>query len=165
MENRVKFFLPDAKCERMTRTEMNAFKLLVTSVSEINYGRGYLARQLSIIPDGEKRFDELMVKANELFEDMIGTVHSKQAKSLLNTVTDNEIRLMPKMAPSEMVVPVRKNDFQDLVSCAQEKCKFCTEDARTCENCKLYQILLAQVPLDDYGDGINCPYAYREWEN
>lgn len=160
---RERFLLPDSECERMTRTEMNAFKMLVVSVSEVNHAKEYLARMIGIVPDGKKRFDELLTKTNEFFEDMIGTVHSRQAKSLLNSVIDNEIRLMPKMAPADLVIPVRKEDYVDLVDCAREKCKFCTLDGKTCENCKLYGILVEYVPLDDYGDGISCPYAFQEW--
>ena len=161
---RERFLLPDSECERMTRNEMNAFKMLTVSVSEINHAKEFLARLIGIVPDGNERFDQLMTLANEFFEDMIGTVHSKQAKNLLNAVQDNEIRLMPKMAPRDLVIPVRKEEYQDMIDCAREKCKFCTEDGKTCERCKLYGLLVSQVPLEDYGDGISCPYAYQEWE-
>ena len=158
------FVLPEKSCERLTRTEMNAVKLTISLTSVVNYAREDLVKKLEVIPDGIARMNAVTNDLNELLQDILGTVSYKQSKQLLNDAKDLEIRLVPKMTSDNASVLFKRDEFESLINCAREKCKFCTEDGRSCERCDLYRILEAKVPLEDYGDGIACPYAYTEWE-
>ena len=55
------------------------------------------------------------------------------------------------------------DDVKELVDCARERCKLCTMDGSECRQCRLYQWLETNIPLDDYGDDLICPYARRDW--
>ena len=159
------FTLPDNECERLTRPEMNAVKLLLSLTSIVNYAKDDLKRHLDLIPDGNQRFSNATEDINSILQDVLGTVSVKQTKQLLNDAKDLEVRLVPKMTRDQAAVLFYRDEFQSMVDCAREKCKFYSEDGNTCRNCVLYGILEAKVPLDDYeDDGITCPYAYREWE-
>jgi len=51
-----------------------------------------------------------------------------------------------------------------LVDMAREKCKGCVEDGNGARQCELYRFLEVTSPMEDYGDGLMCPYALAEWE-
>ena len=98
-----------------------------------------------------------------ILRDICGTINMRQAKQLLNSARELEVRLVPRLSPAPAVLPLTKDEYTELIDCAREKCKFCTEDGEGCRKCRLYQMLLDKVPLDDYGDGLVCPYAFTEW--
>ena len=160
------FQLPDSECERATRKEIDALRMLIALVSNANYGKKDLAKRLSIVPEGTERFEKTVGELNDLLQDIIGAISTIQAKALKNTLLDYEIRLVPKFTTFEVVIPVGKKDFMTFIDCAMERCKTCAEDGKTCRKCDLYNLLLSYVPLDDYGndDDIICPYAEVEWQ-
>lgn len=161
---REQFVLPDSECERVTRQEMNACKFLTTLVSVTAYAKDDLKKRLETIPDGLARMDEALENIDSILRDICGTVNTRQAKQLLNASKELEVRLVPKFCPDHTMLQMGKEEYKDLIDCAREKCKFCTEDGDSCHDCRLYGILIERIPLDDYGDGITCPYAYTEWE-
>ena len=158
------FVLPDRECERVTRQEMNACKLLTTLVSIMNYAKDDLKKRLEIIPDGQTRMNSAVSEMDSILTDICGTINIRQAKQLLNASNELELRLVPRFSPDHTAVQLNKAEYKDLIDCAREKCKFCTENGESCRDCRLYGVLIERVPLEDYGDGICCPYAYVEWE-
>lgn len=159
------FVLPERECIRVTRQEMNACKLLTSLVSVTAYAVDDLRERLKVVPDGQDRMESALAAIDSLLRDICGTINIRQARQLLNAATEMEIRLVPKMTPDNTRMQMDKDEYKDLIDCAREKCKFCTEDGESCKGCRLYGILLEKIPLDDYGDGISCPYAYKEWED
>ena len=157
------FILPDRECERATRREMDVCKLLSVLTSEVMYGQKDLQKRLAIIPDGESRMAEALENIKSIYQDIIGTINTRQAKQLMNASNDLKFQLIPKLSPDLAKFQLNKEEFRELIDCAREKCKFCTEDGENCTKCKLYGIMIERIPLEEYGDGIVCPYAYTEW--
>lgn len=158
------FVLTDRECERVTRQEMNACKMLTTLVSVTTYAKDDLKKRLETIPDGHQRMDEALENIDSILRDICGTINIRQAKQLLNAAKELEVRLVPRYSPDHTAVQLNKEEYKQLIDCAREKCKFCTEDGDSCRNCQLYGILIERIPLENYDDGITCPYAYTEWE-
>ena len=157
------FVLPDSECIRVTRQEMNACKFLTTLVSVTAYAKSDLKKRLELIPNGIARMEEAFENIDSLLRDICGTINTRQAKQLLNAANELEVRLVPKFSPDHTMLQLSKEEYKDLINCAREKCKFCTEDGKSCVNCRLYGILIERIPLDSYDDVV-CPYAYTEWE-
>mgnify|MGYP007092202921 CR=1 FL=1 len=44
-------------------------------------------------------------------------------------------------------------------------CVDCMDSDEECLKCRLYQLLTAILPLDDYHNGMLCPYNMGEWAN
>ena len=133
--------------------------------SELAYAKDDLKERLKTVPNGTARMNMLLGNCTSLFKDILGTITDKQRKTLRNSAQDYEIRLTPKLSPESSSLAVSKKDLTVLINCARERCKFCVLDGKQCKFCELYKILEIVTPLDDYGDGIACPYAYSEWQN
>ena len=157
------FVLPDRECVRVTRQEMNACKLMTSLVSVVAYAKDDLRERLELVPDGQHRMETALTVIDNLLRDLCGTINIRQAKQLLNAAKELEVRLVPRMSPDHTTIQLNKDEYQELIDCAREKCKFCTLDGEECRKCRLYQMLLDKVPLDHYGDDITCPYAFTEW--
>ena len=157
------FELPNEQCERLTRNEMAAIRMVLILASEMSYAKDDLAKRLDIVPDGKSRMDNVLEETLSLFKDLLGTVSDKQRKTLKNSAMDYEIRLVPKMSPESSSIAVSKTDLTNLIDCAKERCKYCTLDGNDARRCELYKILETIIPLDDYSMDIACPYAFTEW--
>ena len=158
------FVLPDREYQRATRREMNVLQLLTALTSEVAFAQDDLKERLALVPDGQERMDDVLKNIAELYQDIIGAINTRQANQLLNVSSDMMVRLIPKMTPKPEKLQVSREEYASLIDCAREKCKFCTEDGESCVKCQLYGILIERVPLEEYDDGVTCPYAYTEWE-
>lgn len=150
--------------DRLTRVEMESCKLIISLVNCVVYGKKDLERILTAIPDGTERFDRTMHEMMDILQDICNAIPDKQRKALANSARDMKIRLVPAMLTENIVMQLDKENYKALIDCARERCKFCVLDGNECSQCSLYNVLIAQVPLDDYGDGIVCPYAFEEWK-
>ena len=96
--------------------------------------------------------------------DLIGTISRSQCRQIYGTMRDFEMRLLPKLTPGSTNILMTKDQGKELLDCARWKCHACVEDGEEARKCKLYQLLEATTPMDNYGDGMLCPYALAEWE-
>jgi len=158
------FELPDDQCERLTRDEMSAVRMLLILSSEINYAKEDLQKRLAMIPNGKARMNMLAGNCTSLFKDVLGTISDKQRRTLRNSALDYDLKIVPKVNAGQTSIAVQKDDMTELVNCAREKCKYCTLSGLESRSCQLYKLLEAYIPLNDYGAEIICPYAYQEWE-
>ena len=158
------FELPDSECERATRDEMSAIRMLLIMASNLAYAKDDLKKRLGIVPDGEERLSSVLEEATSLFQDVLGTISDKQRRKLRNDANDYDVKLTPKFSADKTLMALSKQELTTLINCARERCKFCTLDGNECKKCELYQMLLTIVPLNDYGIGIMCPYVFQEWE-
>ena len=165
MSTRIPYRLPDDQCERLNRTEMNAMIMLLAHLSSTVYAETDLAKRLECIPNGKKRFHLLVGQFKAICDDLAGTISPQQCKTLYGTMKDNELRIVPKLMPGSPNLILSKEQAQELMDIAREKCVMCTEDGESCRQCGLYKIMEALVPMQDYGAGLICPYSTAEWRD
>ncbi len=159
-----RYWLDEKDCERLTRSEFNALRSMLTVVSFFAEAKKDLDKRLECVPYGRQRMNLAFGAMKALMDDVIGTITKAQAQQLQNTINDMEVRITPKVMPMGQTVIMDLNIAKDLTDCAKEKCIGCTEDGESCRKCKLYQIMEATTPLEDYGDGMLCPYNLATWE-
>ena len=161
---RTPYSLPDADCERLKRNEMNGLRMLLAHLSTAAYVQDDLKDRLECIPDGTRRLRMAVGGLRAVCDDVIGTVSKAQAKQIYGTMRDYELRLVPKLTPASVNIMLTKEQGIELMDMAREKCHGCVEDGESCRECRLYKIFEATTPMDDYGDGLLCPYSLAEWE-
>jgi len=150
---------------RITQSEKTDMILLAYVVASLQDFPKEMAQRLGMVDGGVERMTELGQKAEELLTDIRVTIPMNQRQSLQNIEDDFEMRVLPKATPSVTNAIMTKEEFRTLVDCARVKCMECTEDDRSCEKCKLYQLLTNILPLDDYHSYLLCPYNLGEWKN
>lgn len=166
MEEQPRVWLPDEECERLRRSEMEAMRCLLGAVSYTATAQDGIKNRLStMIPDGQARMDELIKGMRSLLGDLVGTVPSLQAKQLQNTMKDMELRMVPKLSGMTHNVILEKDVAKGLIDAAMEKCHGCVETNETCKQCRVYQVLEATTPLEEYDNGLICAYSTSEWED
>ena len=158
------YMLPDTDCERLNRTEMTAVRMMLAALSTAAYAKEDLKDRLECVPDGNKRMRMAVGGLRAICDDLIGTISRSQCKQIYGTMKDFEMRLLPKLTPGSTSIIMTKEQGKELLDCARWKCNDCVENGESCRQCKLYQLLEATTPLDDYGNGLVCPYALAEWE-
>ena len=152
----------DEDCERMVRNEYLAMRSILGAVSFLSAAKRALANRLESIPSGKQRMGMAFGAVQALADDLIGTMTTQQAKQLQNTMSDMEIQMVPKLTPNSRNAVVPIDTMTELVWAAREKCHMCTAMDQDIRECKLYRILEAVSPLEDYGDGLVCPYYDME---
>ena len=152
-------------CERMTRREFEAMRCLLGAVSYIAHASDDLQKRLESIPAGRKRLAMAKGAVNAVANDIIGTMTVAQCKQMENTMKDMDMRMVPKMSPSCKNVIMTADHAKTLVDSAKAKCALCAASGDEIRECPLYQTLEAVVPLENYGDGLICPYVLAEWED
>ena len=150
---------------RITRTEKMGMIVLAYAATILDELRTEMAKRIAMIPDGQKRMDEISEKTDGILHELRLTVPEEQRMNLQNTAHEYEVRLTPKATPSKTCVVMGKEEFRTLVDAARAKCVECTMDDNECEACELYKLLTAVLPLDDYHNGMLCPYNCGEWGN
>lgn len=150
---------------RLTRQEKMSMIVLAYVATCVDELQKELADRLKMIRQGEDRAHMLSTAVDELLNDLRLTIPMNQRLNLQNTAKDNEIRLTPKLTPTSTNVIMQKEEFKDLVDLARAKCRDCMDDDKACEKCRLFQLLTVLLPLDDYHDGMLCPYNLGEWAN
>ena len=158
------YMLPDEDCERLKRSEMTAVRMLLAHLSSAKYAQEDLQDRLECIPHGRTRMRLAVAQLRAVCDDLIGTISKSQAKQIYGTMRDFDVRLVPKLTPMTTNVIMTKEECKDLIDCAREKCFGCVEDGESCRQCKLYKLLEATTPMEDYGDGLICPYSLAKWE-
>ena len=158
------YTLPDDQCERLRRSEMMAVRMLLAALSSAAYAKEDLQDRLACVPDGKARFRLALGGLRTVCDDIVGTISRNQCKQIKGTMTDFEMRLLPKLTPLSTNIIMTKEQGKELLDCARWKCHDCVEDGEACRQCKLYQLLEATTPLEDYGNGLICPYSLAEWE-
>ena len=147
---------------RLKRTEKMAMIVLAYAATILDDLQTDLAERLKMVDGGTERMAELSTKTDELLRALRLTIPLNQRMNLQNTATDFEIRLTPKATPATTSVVMQKDEFKGLVDMARTECRDCMDDDKTCEKCKLFQLLTVVIPLDDYS-GMLCPYNLGEW--
>ena len=158
------FMLPDADCERLKRQEMIAVRMMLAVLSVAVEAQEDLCDRLECVPYGNERMRMAVGGLRAVIDDLIGTISRSQCKQIQGTMRDFEMQLKPKATPGTTNIIMTKDQGIALLDCARWKCHSCVEDGDACRRCKLYQLLEATTPLDNYGDGLVCPYALAEWE-
>ena len=158
-------WLDEKDCERMTRHEFEAVRCLLGAVTYIAEASKDLQKRLGCIPSGKQRMAMAKGAVNALANDLVGTMTVSQCKQMQNVMNDMEIRMVPKMTPKITNVIMSKENAMVLIDSAKAKCALCAAGGDEIRKCPLYQVLEAIVPLEDYGDGLICPYVLAEWED
>lgn len=156
---------PEEDCERMTRTEFEATRCLLGATSYLAHARDDLGKRLECIPRGKQRMAMLMGQVKSLSNQIVDTMTIQQAKQMRNVMADMEMRMVPKLTPSRSNILMPADAAKTLVSCAQYKCRECIAYGEEARKCELYKVLEALTPLDDYGNGLTCPYYRAEIED
>ena len=150
---------------RLNRSEKMSMIVLAYAATILEDLKTDLADRLTTIADGAERMADVSEKVDSLLNDLRKTVPINQRMNLQNTANEFEIRLSPKMTPYKTNIVMQKDEFKELVDHARTRCRDCTESDEDCEKCRLFQLLTVFLPLDDYHDGMLCPYNLGEWAN
>ena len=157
--------LPEEDCERLTRDEMQALRWSLAAVNSVAQAEGPLKDRLECIPSGKVRWRLLLGQLRAVTNDLIGTIPYKQCVNIKNVMNDMELRMVPKFSASDNRVIMTAPDLAYLVDAAKrDKCMGCIYTGDECRQCELYKILSAITPMQDYGNGMICPYNLAEWE-
>lgn len=156
--------LPEKDCERLTRPEYEALESLLVLSLIFQRVKGNLKKRAECIPYGKFRLEGAYGCIDALLGDIVGTITHEQARSLWNTLADKDVRFVPRTVPAGKDVLVDLETMQDLIRSAKEKCVGCVEDDESCRECRLYKVLEVICPLDDYSNGMLCPYYRTELE-
>lgn len=163
MPKKAPFELPDDECERLTRQEMACCRIIMVLASDLHYAQDDLAQRLMSVPYGKERLRMLIGGVDSLFKDILGTISDRQRRQLRNQAKDMTMKAVPKLTHTQNKVMIYLDEVKELVNCAKEKCVGCVESDEDARKCRVYKWLEANVPLDDYGDGLICPYARIDW--
>ncbi len=150
---------------RLNRSEKMGMITLAYVATVLEDLQTELHDRLGMIRQGEDRMHILSTGADEILNDLRMTIPINQRMNLQNTAMEYEVRLTPKATPNKTVVVMQGSEFKELVDYARAKCVDCMESDTECEKCKLYQLLTVVLPLEDYHDGMLCPYNMGEWAN
>ena len=145
------------------RSELTAVRMLLAALSTAAYAQEDLQKRLECVPYGNQRLKLAVGGLRAVCDDVIGTITRSQCKQIYGTMKDFEMRLLPKLTPGSTNIIMTKEQGKDLLDCARWKCHDCIEDGESCRKCQLYKLLEATTPMDDYGDGMICPYSLAEW--
>ena len=137
--------------------------MLLAALSTAAYAQEDLQKRLECVPYGNQRLKLAVGGLRAVCDDVIGTITRSQCKQIYGTMKDFEMRLLPKLTPGSTNIIMTKEQGKDLLDCARWKCHDCIEDGESCRKCQLYKLLEATTPMDDYGDGMICPYSLAEW--
>lgn len=159
------YMLPDEDCERLNRFEMQSVRMLLSALSVAAGAQKELAQRLECVPYGRQRMRMAVGSLRSVVNDLIGTVSRKQCKQIQGTMNDFEMRLLPKLTPGSTNIIMTKEQGKALMDCARWQCNDCVKDGEEARKCKLYQLLESTTPMDEYGDGLLCPYALAEWRD
>lgn len=156
-------WMEDSECERLNRAEYEAVRCLLGAVNYAAHANDDLKKRLMIVPGGQQRMADTLQDLRDIADDVIGTVPTGQCRQIRNTMSDMEMRMVPKLAPMSRNVILDKETAKALIDIAMEKCHGCVEDEVSCRNCALYRVLEGFLPLDNYSNGMLCPYSLSEW--
>ena len=158
-------WLQEEDCERLNRAEFEAVRCLLGAVSYTAHASDDLQKRLECLPSGKARMGMVLGGLRAIADDLVGTIPRGQCKQLRNTMSDMEMRMVPKMMGMSQNVILEKDNAKALIDTAMERCKGCVEDDISCRECGLYRVLESFLPLDTYDNGMLCPYSTSEWKD
>lgn len=150
---------------RLGRTEKMAMLSLAHAATVLEDLKAELKDRIGMVDGGKERLESLSSGVDELLNDLRLTVPENQRMHLQNTASDYECRIVPKATPGSTNVIMEKEEFRSLIDWARLKCRECADDDEECRKCGLYMVLTSVLPLDDYHQGLLCPYNLGEWAN
>lgn len=158
--------LSDDQRTRFTRSEMCAVRGLISLISYVRHGEHDLEARLKDgrIRRGWWKYRSTVGALQAIVQEILETAPESQTRQAMNTAIDMAVHIVPKTTPIGQNVVMDMQTAKDLTDCAQEMCKLCTEDGESCRKCKLYKVMEATTPLEDYGNGMLCPYNMTTWE-
>ncbi len=160
-----RIWLQEEECDRLNRSEFEAVRCLLGAVSYVAHANDDLQKRAELIPYAKQRMAMLLGGIRALADDFIGTVPRGQCKQLRNTMSDMDMRMVPKMTSMSRNVILDKDVAKGLVDAAMEKCHGCVEGPEEGMRCPLYKVLESFLPLDSYENGMLCPYSMSEWKD
>jgi len=158
-------WLEDDESIRLNRGEYEAVRCLLGAVNYAAHANDDLQKRLMIIPGGQQRMTDALQELRNITDDVIGTIPVGQCRQLKNTMTDMDIRMVPKLAPMSRNVILDKDTAKELIDIAMERCHGCVEGPEDGRKCALYKVLEGFLPLDSYDNGMLCPYSMSEWKD
>ena len=158
-------WLREEDCERLNRGEFEAMRCLLGAVNYCAHAKDDLGKRLECIPSGRARMAMVLGGLKAIADDLIGTMPVGQCRQIRNTMQDMEIRMVPKMSRMSQNVILEKDTAKALIDRAMERCRGCVEDEVSCRKCGLYKVLESFLPLDNYENGMLCPYSMSEWKD
>ena len=150
---------------RLNRTEKMGMITLAYIATVLEDMPEDLKDRLCMVQGAPETMHDLSKETDWLLNELRKTIPVEQRMNLQNTAQEYEIRLVPKATPSRTNVVMQKEEFRELVDHARAKCVDCMESDEECVNCKLFKLLAVLLPLDDYHNGMLCPYNMGEWAN
>ncbi len=138
-------------------------RCLLGAVSYAAHARDGLGERVKMFKKGPERMRMLIGSMEAMANDIIGTVPMAQCRQLRNTMHDMDMRMVPRMTRMTQNVILEKDLAKGLIDIAMAKCRDCVEDEKSCRNCALYKILVGILPLDNYENGMLCPYSTSKW--
>ena len=150
---------------RLRRTEKMAMLCLMYAGTILDDVQTDIPERLDMVVNGRERMQKVAADLDELLHDLRVTVPENQRIGIQNTAMDYEVRLTPKLTPSETNVVMTKEEFRSLVDFAREHCSNCVDDDEECAVCELYKVLTSTLPMDDYHGSNLCPYNLGQWGN
>ena len=158
-------WIDDKDCERMNRHEFEAVRSLLGAVSYIANASDDLQKRLEYIPSGKQRMAMAKGAVAAIANDLIGTMTVSQCRQMKNVMSDMEMRIVPKLSPGSKNIVMTSDAAKTLVDSARAKCAICAASGDEIRQCELYKVLEGVIPLENYGDGLLCPYVLAEWED
>ena len=158
-------WLQEEECERLNRAEFEAMRCLIGAVSYTAHANDDLQKRLAVIPKGKWRMASALGALKAITDDLVGTMPRGQCKQMKNTMNDMEMRMVPKLAGMSRNVILDKDIAKGLVDAAMEKCHGCVEGPEEGRKCAIYKTLESFLPLDNYDNGMLCPYSTSEWKD
>lgn len=150
--------------KRLVRSEMVMVRRLAAFLSDLLHWSDDMQSRLDLVDGGKDTFNRILKDTTDLFNDVIKTVPNAQRASILNSMSDFKVTLQPVLTPESQSVLMTKKDARSLYDMAQERCKGCVNGTKEAEKCPVYHLMLANVPLENYGNDLICPYSIAEWE-
>lgn len=150
---------------RLNRQEKMGMISLAYVATVLEDMQGEMKDRIDMVPGGMPLLMEASQNANILLDELRKTIPIDQRMNLQNTAQEYEMRLTPKATPSKTSVVMQKDEFKEIVDFARAKCVDCMESDTDCRKCKLFKLLTVLLPLDDYHNGMLCPYNIGEWAN
>jgi len=163
--NPKRVWMQEEDCERLNRGEFEAVRCLLGAVSYTAHAKDDLKKRLECLPSGKQRMSMVLGGLKAIADDLIGTVPTGQCRQLRNTMQDMDMRMVPKMTRMSTNVILEKEVAKGLVDAAMEKCRGCVEGPEEGRKCALYTVLESFLPLDNYENGMLCPYSMSEWKD
>lgn len=150
---------------RLNRSEKMAMITLAYVATCLEDLQGDLSERLKMVPEAPEVLNAVSKDTDKLLDALRMTIPVEQRMNLQNTAQEYECRLTPKMTPTKTSVVMQASEFKELVDLARAKCVDCMDSDEECEKCKLFRLLTVVLPLEDYHDGMLCPYNMGEWGN